>query len=415
MGYSRILFASCHGYVDPSSGAAISTRELMELFAARGIDARVLSTGVLDYNKEKPLKDVLDRLNVPYRTARASLAGAHRETEGGTPRGVEVYDLQLDGVRVTLMPTASSRSFKAPSATEAAAFLDLADQVFERFRPQVMLTYGGPPIGRELIVRARRRGIAVVFHLRNFQYSSRSLFEEVSGIVVTTEYARRHYAEVLGRDCKVIPNPLRPDRVVAADRQPRYLTFVNPSPNKGLLVFARIAVELDRRRPDIPLLVVEGRGTADGLGRVMMDMSGLRNLHRMANTPDPRDFYRVTRAVLMPSLCRESFGRVAAEALANGIPVLGSDRGALPETIGEGGFVLPIPERYTPASVEIPTAEEVEPWIAIIERLWDDPEWEAAQGARALASAGRWDEGEVANEYQAYFESLGASVGSSGG
>ncbi len=51
----------------------------------------------------------------------------------------------------------------------------------------------------------------------------------------------------------------------------------------------------------------------------------------MANTLDPRHFYRVTRVLLVPTLVSEMFGRVAAEALANGIPVLASDRGALPE------------------------------------------------------------------------------------
>ena len=71
----------------------------------------------------------------------------------------------------------------------------------------------------------------------------------------------------------------------------------------------------------------------------------------MANTPDPRDFYRVSRVVLMPSLWRESLGRVAVEAMANGIPVLASDRGALPETLGDAGFVLTIPERYTASSL----------------------------------------------------------------
>ena len=53
-----------------------------------------------------------------------------------------------------------------------------------------------------------------------------------------------------------------------------------------------------------------------------MDLSALANLNRMANTPDSRDFYRVSRVVLMPSLWRESLGRVAMEAMANGIPVL---------------------------------------------------------------------------------------------
>ena len=36
--------------------------------------------------------------------------------------------------------------------------------------------------------------------------------------------------------------------------------FVNPQPTKGLFVFARIAEQLQRRRPDIPILVVESRG-----------------------------------------------------------------------------------------------------------------------------------------------------------
>src|SRR6516225_5269317 len=52
--------------------------------------------------------------------------------------------------------------------------------------------------------------------------------------------------------------------------------------------------------PDIPLLVVEGRGGKDWLHRVGLGKVG-GNLHVMANTPDPRDFYRVTKAVLVPS------------------------------------------------------------------------------------------------------------------
>jgi glycosyltransferase involved in cell wall biosynthesis len=53
----------------------------------------------------------------------------------------------------------------------------------------------------------------------------------------------------------------------------------------------------------------------------------------MANTPDPRDSYRVSRAVLVPSLWRESPGRVTMDTMASGIPLLASDRGALPETL----------------------------------------------------------------------------------
>ena len=177
---------------------------------------------------------------------------------------------------------------------------------------------------------------------------------------------------------------------------------------KGVAVFARIAIELNRRRPDIPLLVVEGRGTSDALARLPVDLSGLTNLHRMANTPDPRDFYRVSRAVLVPSLWRESLGRVPMEAMANGIPVLASDRGALPETLGNAGFVFRIPERYTAHSLDVPTAREVAPWVAVLEKLWDDPEFEARHRALAGSEAQRWQSIIIARRFEDFFQHITA-------
>jgi hypothetical protein len=58
----------------------------------------------------------------------------------GSGRAAEVIDLSVNGVRVTLMPTVSSRAERSPDAREAAIFLELAEQVFDRFRPDVLLT-----------------------------------------------------------------------------------------------------------------------------------------------------------------------------------------------------------------------------------------------------------------------------------
>jgi hypothetical protein len=102
---------------------------------------------------------------------------------------------------------------------------------------------------------------------------------------------------LLGLDGPVIPDPIPFDRIVADNPEPQYFTFINPQPSKGMAFLARVAVVLNERRPDIPLLVVEGRGTSDALARLALDLSGLTNLHRMANTPDQRDFHRVSRAV----------------------------------------------------------------------------------------------------------------------
>ena len=177
--------------------------------------------------------------------------------------------------------------------------------------------------------KARARGTAVVFHLHNFGYNDRRGFDDV----VPSFFRRSIRGDTIGAGSGSTALSFRPDPARQGDRReprPKFVTFINPQPDKGAAVFARIALELGRRRPDIPLLVVEGRGTADGLAGLPVDLSGLTNLHRMANTPDPRDFYRVSRAVLMPSLWRESLGRVPIEAMANGIPVLASDRGACP-------------------------------------------------------------------------------------
>jgi glycosyltransferase involved in cell wall biosynthesis len=390
----RLLFASTHCYIDPSSGAALATRELLELLTARGWDCRALSCGVLDYQENTPLENVLDAIERPISRSAASLS------RGGA---VEVFDMELAGVRVTLMPTAFSRAERAPSQREGAIFLDLADQVLDRFRPQILLTYGGHPAGLELMRRAKSRGIAVVFHLHNFGYGDRRGFADVTGVIFPSEYSRRHYRRTVGLDGPVIPDPIRLDKVIAANREPKYATFINPQPEKGAAVFARIALELGRRRPDIPLLIVEGRGKADGLAGLPVDLSGLTNLNRMANTPDPRDFYGVSRVVLMPSLWRESLGRVPIEAMANGIPVLASDRGALPETLGDAGFVFTIPDRCTPASGIVPTAQEVAPWVAVIERLWDDPAFEAEHRETALRESKRWDAARLSEQYEGFF------------
>ena len=85
-----------------------------------------------------------------------------------------------------------------------------------------------------------------------------------------------------------------------------------------------------------------------------------------------------------------------------------SDRGALPETLGDAGFAFTIPERYTPASRAIPTAHEVAPWIATIERLWDDPDFEAKHRALAKTEARHWDRERVGEEYHHFFRGAAA-------
>ena len=65
-----------------------------------------------------------------------------------------------------------------------------------------------------------------------------------------TEFAQRYYREKLGLECEVLPLVVDPERVScgagfqpagnSADWKsaPRFVTFVNPEPRKGVHVFA---------------------------------------------------------------------------------------------------------------------------------------------------------------------------------
>ena len=147
--------------------------------------------------------------------------------------------------------------------------------------------------------RARQRGIAVVFDLHNFGYNDARTFVYVSAVIFPSEYSRRHHARLLGLDGPVIPDPIPLDRIVAADPEPQYVTFINPQPSNGVTVFARIPVEPNERRPDIPLLIVEVRGTSETLARLSIDLSRLTTC---IGWP--------TREELVPSLSRESLGQL---------------------------------------------------------------------------------------------------------
>jgi len=112
--------------------------------------------------------------------------------------------------------------------------------------------------------------------------------------------------------------------------------------------------------------------------------------------------------ILVPSLWQESFGRVAAEAVMNGIPVIASDRGALPEVLVAAGRVLPIPARHTPSSRLAPTADELAPWVEAIERYWADPLERDAERARCLDAAAAWHPDVLMPHFEAFFRAVAA-------
>ena len=394
----RILFASVHCLLDYTNGASLAVLQAMQWLNENGfgveafclcdhIDpglqhsrANWLVNPIANAYIEKPIFP--DNNEFPTSTHLASRSPSMPELGQGA------WETVLSGIPVTVRNVPHNDMWTVSGETRE--FLSTYEELLSTNRPDVIVTYGGDCLSMAMMEAGKHRDIPIVFWLHNFSYWSPATFQFVDRAIVPSNFCRDWYWDHLGLDCCTLPNFMNWNRVQAHDRQARYVTFVNPEPVKGGFVFAGIARELERRRPEIPLLVVEGRTSGASLKEFDLDLERFSNVTIRRRTADPRGFYAESKLVLMPSLWNESFGLVAAEAMINGIPVIASDRGALPEVVGDGGILLNIPVHYTPETREIPTAQEVDPWVAAIIDLWDDPDRYEAASDRARARAEQW-------------------------
>jgi glycosyltransferase involved in cell wall biosynthesis len=369
----RILHFSRSFFFDSSNGASVANRALVVGLARQNFEVNAVCGTVVDAGEGD------DPVAVFWASS------VRTESIASNPPRLIGFN---GGMAVTALhrPLHRYRDFDPVEFKELAL---LVEDSLDRFQPDVLVTYGGDPLTMEVVSRARRRGIVTVFTLHNFAYTHISTFNEIDTVLVPSRFSAEHHRRTLGLDCVVIPNLIDQHRVRTEVRDARYVTMVNPSPEKGVYAFSRIADELGRRRPDIPILVVEGRGTERTLADCGLDLRG-GSVNLMAHTSDPRRFWAVTKVCLLPSLWWENQPLVAVEAMLNGIPVIGSDRGGIPETLGDAGIILPLPDRLTPSTRELPTPEEVAPWVEAIIRLWDDPAYYAEQSRRSLAESRRW-------------------------
>jgi glycosyltransferase involved in cell wall biosynthesis len=154
-----------------------------------------------------------------------------------------------------------------------------------------------------------------------------------------------------------------------------YLLFVGT-----LLARKNIGTLLDaystllQRVPSAPPLVLAGGSTPDAdpwLAR--LHRAPLRgHVEHRGYVSDREALYSGARALILPSI-DEGFGVPALEAMSAGVPVIASNRGALPEVIGSGGTLL--------------DAEDVEGFAAAMERIVCDQAWATSQATAGLERA----------------------------
>ena len=187
----------------------------------------------------------------------------------------------------------------------------------------------------------------------------RRAVRDSAAVVTVSEATRRELQERFGARADravAIPNGVderffQPVSRAAADALARrlelsrgYLLFVgNPMPHKNLprllVAYAGLRLVL----PSAPQLVLAGdRGGARSPLPRLVRRARLEDSVRIVGHLPSEDLpalYAAATLLVVPSLW-EGFGLPAAEAMACGTPVLVSDRGGLPEVVGEAGELI---------------------------------------------------------------------------
>jgi N-acetyl-alpha-D-glucosaminyl L-malate synthase BshA len=157
-------------------------------------------------------------------------------------------------------------------------------------------------------------------------------------------------------------------------------------------IFARVRREL----PSVLVMVGDGPDRSDA--ELEAQMLGVEHdVHFLGRIDAVAPLLASSDLFLIPS-DRESFGLSALEALATGVPVVGSHAGGLPEVVrhGETGFLLPVGDVDGMAT-------------AALEILRDPARWGAMSALAASDARTRFARNEIVPRYEALYADAIAS------
>ncbi len=370
----RIAYLSPSALVDPASGASQSVMTMLAALSDRGVYCHALSASCFD----SPPGEALPQFLAGYGMKPMG------KTKGG---GLLVWSGATRGVKQHMMQVSSQKRM-GMTALEEVQFRDMAEDWLKQVRPDVILTFGGLVLDMELMRLSQRAGAAVAFYLANPNYSRPQTFEHADIVITNSASTSAHYREKMRLDALNVGLFVDPESFRVDTRQPIYVTFINPQPEKGVTLFLKLVEKAAKQCPDMRFLVVESRGhLLPAMQKMGMPESLLASITLLPRQSDMRQIYEKTKILLMPSFWFEAAGRVLIEATSNGIPVIATKRGGIPETLAGGGVLLDIPAACVNDHWYVPNDSELDPWWKALHSLWTDANHYREQSEVALQAS----------------------------
>jgi glycosyltransferase involved in cell wall biosynthesis len=309
----------------------------------------------------------------------------------GIPSRVRELDLDIFHSTNYFIPLFLKKDVKV-----IATVHDLIPLKFPQFTPRAWKTRLHP-LFRRVLVRSTRRAdrvITVSHHTRRDLVADLSLPPEKIAVVYNgiDEAYRPQGGE-----------KIRPVLEEKLDFTGPYLLYVGRfDPYKNVVGLIRAFGEFLLHRSDEPRLVLAGHHDRRypqaaqavselGLSSRVVFLGGVDEETLVA-------LYNGARILILPSLY-EGFGLPPLEAMACGTPVIASDRGSLPEVVGEAGLLI--------------DPEHTRAIASAIKKLWDSEELRRSFRERGLARAQKFSWRRAARETLKIYRELGP-VGSPG-
>jgi N-acetyl-alpha-D-glucosaminyl L-malate synthase BshA len=207
----------------------------------------------------------------------------------------------------------------------------------------------------KLVTTLHGTDITLVGQDRSFAEITRFGIQRSNGVTAVSQFLRRMTIDEfqVQNNIEVIYNfvdlslycPERAYRDRSAFARPGERILIHLSnfrPVKRVLDIVRIFDRVNREVPSVLLMVGEGpeRASAQALARRLGVHDRVRFLGQQESV---EEIVGMADVLLLPSEL-ESFGLSALEAMACGVPVVGSDAGGLPEVVkhSETGYLLPV-------------------------------------------------------------------------
>ena len=354
----KSLWVSPFALQDKSNGAAIRCKLTLEMLAERGHDVKAMT---------------MDLEDAPKGLANTEVEKHEQDRfQFFEENGVQYFVLNVRNTHQGWLPIGRVNLDKF------SEFMVLHGEMLQKFDPDVVIGFGADVVSCALRHEAKVRGYPTVYMLRNGLHEEFA-FSDCDAVLTNSQATAERTLKMNGVKAQAIGNVFDPKACIAKTHHRRYVVMGSAYQHKGVALYIKLA----RMCPELQFCLVQSRDSEPELWKLKENGEKVKqlpaNLRIIPFQPDVRALFAQASVLVVPSVWFESWGGIASEAIMNGIPVLASDSGGLPEVVGQAGVTLSLPQSMIEHPDTVPEEKDVQPWVDALHQILEQDWTESCQ------------------------------------